>query len=1049
MCRGISKGCITLKYGQNSSKITDIRHLYICNNNTRISNSWYCTKENNVNGTQLVIRAATCERLIQVISGTIPTKLICSQCLCLYNDKAFKRAARASPSDTPSLSQTVKMQAIIIQAQRRTIQQLKSRLNKSVKESPAIDLIKGHIVGGDLSAALSKLKGVLNHIQTTSTFESFEGRLSFSIDILRSLELQTQGKTRKGHAYLFHTKQILGSLRTSGQICYEKVAHNLCLATERTARNWNYKFPRFEIGFSDSNFNTVAAIYKDLKAQYGIEHDVPCFFAEDETVIIPEPDWDERDDCIIGFCGKKCAMGCEVSSCNCAINLRHQCMIDAPKVVVGSEDDGYENIKKAKETMVVSTHARVIMINPMHKRLPALVCFLVGTCLRFKEDDYVKPQWERLRSLFDKHVRAVVGPLIGHASDGDSRRRKAFREAMLSTKVEDGQLRYGLMGIKDFTHTGLVVNGIPTGIMDQDYLHNFKKLINCFDNPGRVLTLGSLGVAHINDLRVLDQKDNLIHGVRASDVVRNGFDKTDVPSAQRIVSKKVITYLEELINNGNKTLLASLTYIKLCRSYLNIFLSTKMTLHERIHSAGYIVTYLRAWRLWVSKKKDLDMNKHCPPRETCEDVILSCHMAVLLIMAQRDICKGTNVLLQRSGSDCVEALFSSLGSWILNMRNYKLQSARQTIQSLIVESMRKAAGDLESENRNKRLRSVWDDDEPNDPIADMSDIPDDDEISRLWSDGVKEAKTHCKRDGLNIAKICLEKEEIDYGIKTDNASETGTTGKRKRGGKKVQANAVVVRLRAEEKAEEVTEETKAEVAEVRAGDEAEKGIKFDVYTDIVDVALDIMREGSSFDSKVYVEHLTVSLHKRAVINTLFKGLKLSNDRLTRIRNAENTDNLWDIRGDAWSINVHGDIAVLYFGDGNRKHMYFGRVKRIRRKINNKYIEYRNPVVIGDTRPTDIFLTIQYYYNDKRIGSNPKEHSDNDRILYFSNEIETEVYLECVICPVVITQLDQDANHANGYFQFEVEKSSYNTAKIALEDKEYVLDSLDSETIDSN
>jgi hypothetical protein len=93
------------------------------------------------------------------------------------------------------------------------------------------------------------------------------------------------------------------------------------------------------------------------------------------------------------------------------------------------------------------------------------------------------------------------------------------------------------------------------------------------------------------------------------------------------------------------------------------------------------------------------------------------------------------------------------------MRNYKLQSARQTIQGLIVESMRKAAGNLRSDQRNKRLRSVWDDDEPNDSDADMSDIPVDTEISKLWGAGVEEAKTCCRRDGMKITEH-PEKEEI-------------------------------------------------------------------------------------------------------------------------------------------------------------------------------------------------------------------------------------------------------------------------------------------------
>ena len=710
-------------------------------------------------------------------------------------------------------------------------------------------------------------------------------------------------------------------------------------------------------------------------------------------------------------------------------------MMDAPKFVVGSRENGYENIKKAKDTMVVSTHARVVMINPMHERLPALTCLLVGTCLRFKEDGYVLPQWEQLQILFDKHVRGVIGPLIGHASDGDSRRRKAFRRTMLSTKVEVGQRRYGL-GRADFTHTGLVVNGIPTGIMDQYFFHNFKKLINCFDNPQKVLTIGNAGIAHINDLRVLKTADNLVHGVRDADLARNGFDKTDVPSAQRIVSKKVITFLEAKIKGGDTTLRATLTYIKLCRLYLNLFLSRKMTLRVRIKSAGYIVTYLRTWRLWVKNNKSFDQGKHCPPRETCEDVILSCHMVVLLIMAQRDIKEGTNVLLKRTGSDCVEALFSSLGSWVVNMRNYKLQSARQTIQGLIVESMRKATGNLRSDQRNKRLRSVWDDDEPKDPDADMSDIPNDCEISELWGKGVQEAKERCKRDGMKI-KEPPEKEEIDYGITADEARAKARAARAKERrtevaketraekAKETRVEKVAEEARVEKVAEIVAEEVGEEVGEV-VGEE-----KNSVLTDIVDVTVEIMNEGlSEVESKVYIEHLGVDLHKRAVISTLFKGLKLSVDRLTRIQNAENTGLIWHIGKNDWSVSLQGDVAVLFENESGSNEVWFGRVKRIRRHFSkNKYVEYRLPVMIGESRPKHIMLTIQYFHIEKGIG--------NDRLLYLGEAIDHLVHLECVICPVHITITDK--NKPGGRFLFEIEKASYKNAMKGLDNIVYTTD----------
>ena len=62
------------------------------------------------------------------------------------------------------------------------------------------------------------------------------------------------------------------------------------------------------------------------------------------------------------------------------------------------------------------------MVNLLHVSLPRLVLVESCTCNCF-DATWVKQQWNRIESLWNKECTNIVGPIIGHASDGDSRRR--------------------------------------------------------------------------------------------------------------------------------------------------------------------------------------------------------------------------------------------------------------------------------------------------------------------------------------------------------------------------------------------------------------------------------------------------------------------------------------------------------------------------------------------------------------------------------------------------------------------------------------------------
>ena len=70
------------------------------------------------------------------------------------------------------------------------------------------------------------------------------------------------------------------------------------------------------------------------------------------------------------------------------------------------------------------------MMNPLHRKLPRVVLLLQATCNRFTHNE-VLHQWLVLDALCESILDLVLGPGIGHACDGDSRRRKLMLNQLI------------------------------------------------------------------------------------------------------------------------------------------------------------------------------------------------------------------------------------------------------------------------------------------------------------------------------------------------------------------------------------------------------------------------------------------------------------------------------------------------------------------------------------------------------------------------------------------------------------------------------------------
>ena len=235
------------------------------------------------------------------------------------------------------------------------------------------------------------------------------------------------------------------------------------------------------------------------------------------------------------------------------------------------------------------------------------------TCNCFNAD-FVYRQWEEIERLFENELEATLGPLIGHSSDGDSRRRKLMLQLLRSKEGFRFQpiphdLGFVLSCRKELRSHTYVLRDLG----DQDYIHNHKKLLNPLDHSSRVLMMGN-NTVHMNHLQlVYDTFSHHDHGLGLDDVNRR--DRQNWRSVQKLTLLRVQNCLQRLIDGDEEgrrpdpSLNGTLTYLKVIWYYVEIFCSKVRTLYQRIVSAALVVHLLGIWNNFVLRDPRLTLEE--------------------------------------------------------------------------------------------------------------------------------------------------------------------------------------------------------------------------------------------------------------------------------------------------------------------------------------------------------------------------------------------------------------------------------------------------------
>ena len=302
----------------------------------------------------------------------------------------------------------------------------------------------------------------------------------------------------------------------------------------------------------------------------------------------------------------------------------HKCMNEL-EIPVGAGVEGYNTIINTFKNYQMGCHARAVLLNPLHRKLPKIAVVVHPSCNKF-DHMFVSNQQAKLDRLYKEHLEDVLGPIIGGASDGDSRRRKLH---LLEALSEAGHRHQPVPLELGFLLTCRVEKNDDDGsyiireLADQDFVHNVKKLVNPLDHDSRNMHLGDYMMIHMNHLRLVQGAfDFDDYGLADDDINRK--DRQNYRSAQKILFKSVQNCLQKICDgNGvpaNPGVLGTKVYLEIAWRYCEIFKNPGLSLEDRIMCASVIVTFLGIWQNFVQITPGLITRHNFISRERCTDM---------------------------------------------------------------------------------------------------------------------------------------------------------------------------------------------------------------------------------------------------------------------------------------------------------------------------------------------------------------------------------------------------------------------------------------------
>jgi hypothetical protein len=202
-----------------------------------------------------------------------------------------------------------------------------------------------------------------NNILAAHRISAFGGKPALC-DFFRDVATNLNRK-KQGHRLSSNTKSFSPAMKIyGGQRMYGLFTLNFAAPSFCTVKRQNKKGVRFVAGEHAAIFECIAQIYVEAKEAHRVHGLVPVILAENKTKVKTHITWEPQTNVLASFCRTK---------------EGHVCIINF-KLEVGSEQEGYAKIVDAFKSNKMGGFARVVMVNPLHDKLPRLVLTVSCTC---------------------------------------------------------------------------------------------------------------------------------------------------------------------------------------------------------------------------------------------------------------------------------------------------------------------------------------------------------------------------------------------------------------------------------------------------------------------------------------------------------------------------------------------------------------------------------------------------------------------------------------------------------------------------------------------
>lgn len=405
-----------------------------------------------------------------------------------------------------------------------------------------------------------------------------------------------------------------------------------------------------------------------------------------------------------------------------------------------------EAMEKHFENTEVSSLLYVYMAQPLAKNAPSFCLCMFGNRNVFKAIDVIK-RWDYIEKSLNEQGITVMGK----SGDGDPRLLKAMRfKSNLGVQRPN---KYKLNNI-EVQIKGFHANISTDSNYIQDVAHIGAKLRANYLKPSKIIPMGKSVAtpAHVKIIMKNFSKDK--HCLAERDL--NGKDKMNFASVIRLSRTRLIKLISENVAESE----ATCQYLQIIQYVVNAFLSTSLTIRDRIYYMWYSTFFLRLWRRWLDLHPDYTVTDNFISANTYICIELNAHGMLNAIFRCMEVKSFEQFLPWMFSSQPCESFFRGLRSMTSTFSTivnstlletmYKLRRM-QVLNDIFAYDFTKKNQHINFPRRNFLHASfeTLNDDLPSSPVADIACSNDSDFTLGLIEEIIARAE-------MDAHKACLE-----------------------------------------------------------------------------------------------------------------------------------------------------------------------------------------------------------------------------------------------------------------------------------------------------